>query len=74
MKPNLTTFTAGFVRNAISNVLSGSQPIENESFVHLHNREFNGEVDDDAVDVEEGWYWPRYSKKYHSMESRIPTF
>ena len=54
--------------------MSGSQPIENESFVHLHNREFYGEVDDDAVDVEEGWYWPRYSKKYHSMESRIPTF
>ena len=38
--PNLTTFTCGFNRLAISDVLSGSQPFEHEEWVHVHNGEF----------------------------------
>jgi len=37
---NLTTFTCGFNRLAISNVLNGEQPIENKEWVHVHNGEF----------------------------------
>lgn len=44
---NLTTFTCGFVRNAITNVLNGSQPIEDDSWLHLHNGEFYETVSDD---------------------------
>lgn len=37
---NLTTFTCGFNRLAITNVLNGSQPFENGDWVHVHNGEF----------------------------------
>ena len=73
VKPNLTTFTAGFVRNAISNVLNGSQPIETENFVHLHNGEFYGEVElrkvlADYLGYGLMWCHPVTSKNYLSME------
>lgn len=50
VEANLTTFTVGFVRNAISNVLDGSQPIEAGKFVHVHNGEFYGRVCESWVD------------------------
>ena len=37
---NLTTFTCGFHRLAITNVLNGSQPFENGDWLHVHNGEF----------------------------------
>lgn len=43
--PNTTTYTCGFVRNAISNVLNGSQPIESNGWMHVHNGEFYNEVE-----------------------------
>lgn len=38
--PNLTTFTCGFNRLAISDVLNGNQPFEHGDWVHVHNGEF----------------------------------
>jgi len=37
---NLTTFTCGFNRLAITDVLNGTQPFESEDWVHVHNGEF----------------------------------
>jgi len=48
--PNLTTFTCGFNRLAISNVLNGKQPIENEEWVHVHNGEFYNEEEVEEKD------------------------
>ncbi len=44
--PNLTTFTCGFNRLAITNVLNGEQPIENKEWVHVHNGEFYNIVEE----------------------------
>ena len=37
---NLTTFTCGFNRLAITDVLNGTQPFESEDWIHVHNGEF----------------------------------
>ena len=38
--PNLTTFTCGFNRLAITDVLGGTQPIETDEWMCVHNGEF----------------------------------
>lgn len=40
---NLTTFTCGFNRLAITDVLNGSQPFEHKDWIHVHNGEFYNE-------------------------------
>lgn len=52
--PNLTTFTCGFHRLAIANVLNGEQPIENKEWVHVHNGEFYNEEEVEEKD-EDGY-------------------
>ena len=58
---NITTLTVGFVRNAISHVLNGTQPLETDDFIHVHNGEFYQLSENDKRQVELGYedwnYW-----------------
>ena len=44
--PNLTTFTCGFNRLAITDVLGGTQPIETDEWMCVHNGEFYTEANE----------------------------
>ena len=57
--PNLTTFTCGFNRLAISDVLNGSQPLETDDWIQVHNGEFY---------EDHNRMWPGLDPYYHQYD------